>query len=406
MKSDDGKTKIFAKLLKYLYGLDDSPKAFNDGLQDYFNDSPYKQSKSEPCLYIRHISDTEYIIMVIYVDDFLVASTHQYLIDELKAYLSIKYVVNISPYADYLGLHISKQPDGSMTFTRPFMLEKIFKKFLKRIPTSEVTSPITDLYTQHLDPESPRVDKIDYLGLLGSIIQMVDVRPELAFAISFCAQRTETCTKQDMGALNRIIDFLYCTRDMCLTLRPGDQTMGRIFLLFRIFTDAGFASLPNAKSQLALMFDIVPADEHGQTAPPSIDDLPTGMFFTKSFVCPTINLSSTDAESNGMLESVKLGIFIRACLADLHFPQLHPTPIFNDNEPTRSLCTKYSGNYKRMRYMLPKIMFLLEQFKARTYEPIHMDTDDLVADIGTKAVTGTPFLKKQRLLLGVAPKDN
>ena len=52
MKSDDGKTKIYAKLLKYLYGLDDSPKAFNDGLQEYFNDSPYKQSMSEPCLYI------------------------------------------------------------------------------------------------------------------------------------------------------------------------------------------------------------------------------------------------------------------------------------------------------------------------------------------------------------------
>lgn len=194
--------------------------------------------------------------MVIYVDDFLVASTHQYLIDELEAYLSLKYVVNISPYADYLGLHITKQPDGSMTFTRPFMLEKIFKKFLKRIPTSEVQSPISETYTLHLDPESPRVDKIEYLGLLGSIIQMVDVRPELPFAISFCAQRTETCTKQDMDALLRIIDFLYCTKDICLTLRPGDQTMGRLFLLFRIFADAGFASLPNGKSQLAFMFHV------------------------------------------------------------------------------------------------------------------------------------------------------
>ena len=128
--------------------------------------------------------------MVIYVDDFLVASTHQYLIDELEAYLSLKYVVNISPYADYLGLHITKQPDGSMTFTRPFMLEKIFKKFLKRIPTSEVQSPISETYTLHLDPESPRVDKIEYLGLLGSIIQMVDVRPELPFAMSFLLYST------------------------------------------------------------------------------------------------------------------------------------------------------------------------------------------------------------------------
>jgi len=125
------------------------------------------------------------------------------------------------------------------------------------------------------------------------------------------------------------------------------------------------------------------------------------MFFTKSFVCSTINLQSADTEANVILESLKVGIFIRAVLADLHFPQLHSTLIYNDNEPTKSLCTKYSRNYKRMRYMLPKITFLLKQY----CELIHMDTNDLVADIATKALTEIPFFKKQRLQLGLPPQE-
>jgi hypothetical protein len=46
----DGKIRL-AKLLKYLYGLDDSPKAFHDGLVKHLLAHGYSQSIYDPCLF-------------------------------------------------------------------------------------------------------------------------------------------------------------------------------------------------------------------------------------------------------------------------------------------------------------------------------------------------------------------
>jgi hypothetical protein len=241
------------------------------------------------------------------------------------------------------------------------------------------------------------------MSLLGSLTQLIDVRPDLAFAVSFVAQHTSHCTEQDMMALHRIVGFLYSTRDDTLTLRPGDQSLGRVFIQLRGFADAAFASHPDGRSQLAYSFDLVPADAQGDTLEPQLDNLPSGMFISKSMLCPTIALSSPDSEISAKLECLKVAIFLRALLKDLHFDQHHPTPIFNDNQSAISLSSRYSGSQKRIRYILPKIMFMLEQFKDKVFQPVYLSSPELVVDINTKSMSGTNSQTKRRKLLGLLP---
>ena len=64
------------------------------------------------------------------------------------------------------------------------------------------------------------------------------------------------------------------------------------------------------------------------------------------------------------------------------------------------LATKYSGRHKRVRYMLPRINWLMEQTKSLAVKMLRMGTDDLPADVGTKAGRGPQWRAKVDRVMG------
>ena len=82
-------------------------------------------------------------------------------------------------------------------------------------------------------------------------------------------------------------------------------------------------------------------------------------------------------------------------LDELHLTQLEPTPVYNDNKSTITLATQFSGNHKRVKYMLPRVSWLIEKVKEHVFRLLCLNTADLPADLGTKGLTGTPFLKQR-----------
>jgi hypothetical protein len=198
----------------------------------------------------------------------------------------------------------------------------------------------------------------------------------------------------------RLVDYLYHTRHHELILRPGDSSLGRIFIQLRGFCDASYASHDDGRSQLAFSFDLVLCDQAGVSTDPGHELLPTGKFFNKSMISTSVDLSSCSSETSSLLATVKETICFRAILDELHFYQFMPTPIYNDNDSARQLSSKVSHRNKRVRYMMPKINFLLTEFNKGTFTPLRLSTDLLMVDINTKAVTGTDHLRKRRAMLG------
>jgi len=71
-------------------------------------------------------------------------------------------------------------------------------------------------------------------------------------------------------------------------------------------------------------------------------------------------------------------------LDEMHLPQLEPTPVYNNNKSTITLPTEFSGNHKRVRYMLPRINWLIEKVKEQVFRLLYLNTNELPADLGTK----------------------
>ena len=93
-------------------------------------------------------------------------------------------------------------------------------------------------------------------------------------------------------------------------------------------------------------------------------------------------------------------IFYRGILEELGQKQMHPTPLYGDNDSSRSLATNYDGSHKRVRYMLPKINWLMEQTQAEVIKLVRMSTNILPVDIATKKDRGADFHRKQDRAMG------
>ena len=407
----DGKFYI---LLYSLYGTKDAPKLFQDGLVVHLKDGGYVQSKWNQCLFYKWVSVLVYIYIMFHVDDFDASGTSEEILDEFEAHLKDKYDVTSNTDGVFLGIEIQKHGPDMTIFRRPSMLQNIFDMYLLKGPTM-ISAPrgLMQLsYLKNFDKDdSPPVPATELRSMLGMIQQMIDVRPDICFAVSKIAQRQASPRVKDVDALLYMIHFLFATRSSGVSLRRSDKCQADLLLTLRAFADCSHNCHGNGKSHYGFCFDLVDSNTMGPLGPegPQYDPnfygeegprLDTGMFFSKSVMASTVDLQSCEGEIGTTVESTKDVILLRGVLNELHQFQVRATPLFGDNASTIKLGSSYNGNHKRVRYMLPKINWLMEQTQAGVIQLYRMGTDKLPPDTLTKISSGTEWQNKLISLQG------
>ena len=116
-----------------------------------------------------------------HVDDFTTLGTGQGNIDAFGKHLKGKYEITTNTDGTFLGIRCTRRADGSMIYTKPYQLESIFDKWLLEghagPPPRE---PMSAEYLQKIRDESPPVAKSNFMSLMGALMQLIDVRPDLA----------------------------------------------------------------------------------------------------------------------------------------------------------------------------------------------------------------------------------
>jgi hypothetical protein len=326
------------------------------------------------------------------------------MIDEFISHLKRKFPeLTEAEFVTYLGAQILTLHDGSRHFSRPKNLLKIFDRWLSeakdKVGSTLPNTLMTEVYAKmHAHDDSPVIEKKPYQELLGSLIQLIDVRPDISYAVSKLAQRTQDCREEDWKAMLRVVLYLRKTQELGLTLTAGNSAAAQLVVRLRGHADAAYACLHDGRSQYSYGFDLIPTS--ALNTEEECLPAPTGLFHVRVMAGKTINLSSTDAELCATIECVKTTIMLRGVLAELHQPQLTPTVLFNDNKSAITLAQAYSGNHNRVRYLLPKINWLMEQIREGVIQLHYMETEKLTVDMGTKALPPVDFIRLRNQLLG------
>ena len=262
-----------------------------------------------------------------------------------------------------------------------------------------------DMYIKAFDSDdSTLCDATDFRSLLGAMMQLTDCRPDIAFALSKISQRQATPRQKDKDALIYVVNYLYTTKDLGLILRRGDTASAKTLVRLQGYTDMSFACHGNGRSQYCNCFDLVDETDHCDTNPLT-RAYNTGMFMFRSFMAPTVDLCTSEGEVGAAVELGKDALFYRSILKEIGQEQVQPTPLYGDNDSMITLATSYSGKHKRVRYMLPRINWLMEQTKALAFKMYRLGTTLLPADVGTKNGQSREFRSKRACVMGAGGNE-
>jgi hypothetical protein len=109
---NDGTDRV-CELHKSLYGLKQSPRCWNKHFKEVLKDYGLCESKADPCLFYS-ANNCGKLVVVIYVDDGLVAATDKGKIKEFLQCLEKEFKITSEPCGYFLNILIKQEQDGSI----------------------------------------------------------------------------------------------------------------------------------------------------------------------------------------------------------------------------------------------------------------------------------------------------
>lgn len=198
-----------------LYGLVQSAYLWFKEIKSTFLAMGLIQSKFDDALFY---DPTRELYITIYVDDIKAFSPIKEEIDRFYKELSAKYKAkDLGEVNFYVGMEINRLHDGSILLTQ----RKYIKDLLARHDMEQCAPANTPMIVGQLTkaPEGYKCDAKElknYQTLTGELMHfMVQTRPDIAQAISQCAQYMSNPTNKHWIALKRILRYL-----------QGSQTLG------------------------------------------------------------------------------------------------------------------------------------------------------------------------------------
>ncbi|GJS96491.1 copia protein [Tanacetum coccineum] len=115
------------KLKKALYGLKQAPRAWYDMLSSFLISQHFSKGAVDPTLFTRKAGN--YLLLVqIYVDDIIFASTNTAMCDEFANLMTTKFKKSMMGHMSFfLGLQISQSPRGIFIYQSKYASEIIKK---------------------------------------------------------------------------------------------------------------------------------------------------------------------------------------------------------------------------------------------------------------------------------------
>ena len=119
---------IVCKLNKSLYGLKQSGRNWNKLLHDHLSENGFVQNDADHCVYIRQ-SDTEKVILLIWVDDLIIAANNTNSLCDVKEMLQRKFKMkDLGELRHFLGIDFT-QNEGEIKMCQSRHITKVLERF-------------------------------------------------------------------------------------------------------------------------------------------------------------------------------------------------------------------------------------------------------------------------------------
>ncbi|KAJ9556623.1 LOW QUALITY PROTEIN: hypothetical protein OSB04_011237 [Centaurea solstitialis] len=153
-------------LNKALYGLKQAPRAWYETLTDYLLGVGYKKGTIDPTLFLKK-SGSDLIIVQIYVDDIIFASTKPEMCQEFENTMKSQFKMSMmGELTFFLGLQVRQRPDG-IFINQTKYVQDLLKPF-DFGGSNSVATPMPRNFQLNADSSGKPVDQKTFRAIIGS----------------------------------------------------------------------------------------------------------------------------------------------------------------------------------------------------------------------------------------------
>ncbi|GJY03819.1 retrovirus-related pol polyprotein from transposon TNT 1-94 [Tanacetum coccineum] len=196
------------------------PDGFVD--QENLNHCEFSKGTVDPILFIRR-QGKDILLVQIYVDDIIFASTTPELCDQFSKIMCLKFKMSMmDKISFFLGLQISQSPRGIFLNQSKYALESLKKYGMES--SDPVDTPMVEKSKLDEDPQGKSVDPTHYRGMVGTLMYLTVSIPDLTFVVCMCARYQAKPTEKHLHAVKRIFKYLRGTINRGLWY-PNDSSI-------------------------------------------------------------------------------------------------------------------------------------------------------------------------------------
>ena len=366
---EENNSKLYVcKLYKSLYGLKQAGRKWYDALCRALGDIGFKWSEADLAVFYAH-KENSIAILACHVDDCTITGNSQQLIQSYKDKLKFKYsLTDLGPANWLLGIKITRDLEArTISLSQSSYIDSILTRF-NFTDLKPLSTPM-DPSIQFSKDQSPQtveeiadMNKIPYREAIGSLNYCaVATRPDIAFSVSLLAQFMENPGRTHWEAVKRVFRYLLGTKNWRLTYGNTDNGLEG-------YTDADGSS-----------------QKHRHAISGYVFLMNGGAISWSSKKQNLITLSTAESEYVAATYAAKEALWLRRIIGEIFHPLEEPITLFSDSQSAIAL-TKDGSYHARTKHIDIRYHFIRFEVQRKSINLIYCPTDDMTADILTKAL--------------------
>ncbi|GJU44583.1 retrovirus-related pol polyprotein from transposon TNT 1-94 [Tanacetum coccineum] len=327
-----GKENLVCRLNKSLYGLKQAPRCWYKRFDSFIRSLEYNRLHADPCAYFKRFGNDDFIILLLYVDDMLVAGLNKDHINKLKAQLARGFEMkDLGPANKILGMQIHRdRVSRKIWLSQKSYVKKILQRFnMQDCKPISTPFPTNVKLSSKMSPSSEK-ERMEIL--------------DITHAVRVVSRYMAKPGKEHWEAVKRILRYIKGTSDVALCFGESD-------LIVKGYVD----------------WDML-------------------ILIKQSVVA----MSTTEAEYVAAAQASKEEVWLKMLLEELGHEQEKIT-LFCDNQSTLYLARNPTFHSKT-KYIRVQYHFVRKKVEEGIMDMQKIHIDDNVADYLTKAINCDKFI--------------
>ena len=384
----NGKTVIYARLRKPLYGTLKAALLFWKRLSSELAKKGFVANPYDPCVVNKSINGHQCTILW-HVDDLKISHVDPNVVSAVIADLEKEFgqeaplTVTRGKVHEYLGMTLDYQTPGKVKIT----MVNYIKDMLRELPTDMDGESITPAGNHLFQVNESNPELLDeatsdfYHHNTAKLLYLCKrARPDIQTAVAFLCTRVNQPDRDDYKKLGRVMRYLRGSLHMPLTLEATQTN------IIKWWVDASFAVHPDMRSHTG-----------------GVMTLGRGAVYSTSTRQKINTRSSTESELVAVNDVMPQILWTRRFL-DAQGYGSTDSIIYQDNQSCMLLAKNgRASSSKRTRHIDIRYFFVTDRIASGDVSVAYCPTADMIADFFTKPLQGAPFRQFRDFIMNIDP---